>query len=178
MPARRRSPAVLAVGFAGLLAALGGCESPPPVEGQRVGNLCPEIAGEDPDGKMIRLSDYRGKVVLVNFWGTWCGPCRQLIPHERQLVQGKYRNRPFVLLGVAQDPADALKEFQTVMPLPWPNIVDGNRFVARQWDIEAVPSAILVDQHGVIRKRWLNGINPDEVWDAVEKAVKKAEEVK
>jgi peroxiredoxin len=164
-----------AVAFVGLLAALGGCESAL-VEGKQVGNLCPEIAGEDPDGKVIRLSDYRGKVVLVNFWGTWCGPCRMLLPHERQMVQTKYKGRPFVLLGVAQDSPDTLKEFLQTEPLPWPNIADGIGRLGREWGVEVVPSAVLVDHRGVIRKRWLGGLNPGEVWEAVEKAVKAAEQ--
>jgi peroxiredoxin len=166
---------VLAAVLVGLLAALAGCE-PPAVEGKYAGNLCPEIAGEDPDGKVIRLSEFRGKVVLVNFWGTWCPPCRQLIPHEREMVGKKYRDRPFVLFGVAQDSAETLKEFQQVVPMPWPNIVDGTRQLSRQWDVEGFPACVLVDHRGIILKRWLAGIDPQVVWEDVERAVKKAEQ--
>src|SRR5215210_1120136 len=78
-------------------------EDPQPPEGKRVGNVCPEVAGFDADDKPVKLSDHKGKVVLISFWGTWCPPCRQQLPHERELVTGKYKDRPFVILGVAQD---------------------------------------------------------------------------
>jgi thiol-disulfide isomerase/thioredoxin len=174
MSTRLRTSVLTAAALVGLLAALPGCESAP-VEGKQVGNLCPEIAGQDLDGNVIRLSEFRGKVVLVNFWAPWCGPCRQLIPHERELVAGKYKGRPFVLLGVAEDQPEEVKEFQKVTPMPWPNIVDGSRVVGKQWSVDSIPAAVLVDHNGIIRERWRNGLNPDEVWAAVDKAVRKAE---
>ena len=174
----RLVPSVLTAGaLVGLLVALPGCE-PAPVEGKQVGNLCPEIAGQDVNGNVIRLSELRGKAVLVNFWATWCGPCRQMIPHEREMVARKYKDRPFVLLGVAQNDPEEVKEFQKVTPMPWPNIVDGNRVLGKQWSVDSIPAAILVDHNGVIRERWRNGLSPDEVWAAVDKAVRKAEDSK
>src|SRR5438105_9037394 len=65
----------------------------------RPGEPAPEIKGEDMDGKPLKLSDYRGKVVLLDFWGFWCAYCLRYIPHEKDLVR-QYEGRPFVLLGV------------------------------------------------------------------------------
>ncbi|HKB02497.1 MAG TPA: TlpA disulfide reductase family protein [Gemmataceae bacterium] len=166
--------AVAAASLVGLLVALPGCESPA-VEGKQVGNKCPEIAGQDADGNVVRLSELRGKVVLVNFWAPWCGPCREMIPHEREMVTRKYKGRPFVILGIAQDPAEEVREFQKGTPMPWPNIIDGTRVIGKQWSVDSIPAAILVDHNGIIRERWRNGLNPTDVWDAVERAVKKAE---
>ena len=59
-----------------------------------VGKVAPDIDGEDIDGKPMKLSQYRGKVVVLVFWGTWCGPCMSLIPHEKALVE-RLRGRPF-----------------------------------------------------------------------------------
>jgi peroxiredoxin len=157
-----------------LLLLTAGCE-PPPVEGQRVGDQAPEIAGRDPDGNLLRLGDYKGKVVLVNFWGTWCPPCRALLPHERHMVEAKYKGRPFVLLGVAKDSADTLKEFQKDNPLPWPNIADESGMISQMWGVRGFPAAILVDHHGVIRGSWREGIDPTEVWAEVDKLVQAAE---
>jgi len=66
------------------------------------GKTAPEFEGEDLDGVKFKLSDYRGKVVMLSFWASWCGPCMGLVPHERELVE-KYKDKPFVLLGVNSD---------------------------------------------------------------------------
>lgn len=158
------------------VAVLPGCERQY-AEGKRPGDLCPEIAGTDADGKPVKLSDYRGKVVLVNFWGTWCPPCRKMLPHEKEQVQGTYRGRMFAILGVAQDDPETLGGFLKHYPLPWKNIADGQPgALAKEWEVAAFPAAILVDHKGVIRRLWLDGItDPEDVWDAVERAVKTAE---
>ena len=147
-----------------------------PPEGKRPGNLCPEIAGFDVDGKPLKLSDYRGKVVLVSFWATWCPPCRQQLPHEREMATVKYANRPFTILGVAQDGAERLKDFFRTEPLPWPNIADDHAAIAKAWECDSIPSAVLVDHEGVIRRSWVGtGMTPNEVWYAVEQLVADAE---
>ena len=82
-----------------------------------VGKVAPEIAGEDTDGQPLKLSDYRGKVVALAFWGNWCSLCRSTFPYERSLVM-RMKGRPFVLLGVNSDHgtaiARALAEDQTI----------------------------------------------------------------
>jgi len=161
--------------LAGFLLILVGCDSPT-VEGKKVGNLCPEIAGTDVDGKMHRLSEQRGKVVFVSFWAPWCGPCRQLIPHERELVESKYAGRPFAMMSIALDSPESVKTFTKTTPMPWPNIPDGrNGPIGRTWDIDAIPAGILIDHEGIIRGLWLEGINPKEVDRAIEAAMKAAE---
>ena len=148
---------------------------PQPPEGRRVGNLCPEVAGQDPDNKPVKLSDHKGKVVLISFWATWCPPCMKQLPHEQEMMTTTYKDRPVTILGVALDSAETLKDFLKRRPLPWPNIVDDRRFVSQAWDVDGIPSAVLVDHEGVIRHTWINGINPTTVWSAVEELVKEAE---
>ena len=67
-----------------------------------VGNPVPDVEGVDADGKKVKLSSYKGKVVLFDFWATWCGPCVAMIPHEREMVE-KLKGKPFALLGVNVD---------------------------------------------------------------------------
>ena len=67
-----------------------------------VGRPAPDISGLDLDGRPLKLSDYRGRVVLLNFWGTWCFPCMKLIPHERELV-ARFQGEPFEIVGVNCD---------------------------------------------------------------------------
>jgi peroxiredoxin len=150
-------------------------QEPQPPEGRRVGNKCPEVGGLDPDDKPVKLSDHKGKVVLISFWATWCPPCMKQLPHEQEMMTTTYRDRPFTILGVALDSAATLKEFLKRRPLPWPNIVDEQRFVSRSWGVDGIPSAVLVDHTGIIQRTWIDGIRPDEMWSAVDDAVREAE---
>src|SRR4051794_25948885 len=88
-----------------IIATFAGCESNSPKPKQLaklvlpVGPLAQEIEGEDLDGKFFKLSEYKGKVVLLDFWGMWCGPCVAFLPHGKKVVE-EFKGRPFVALGV------------------------------------------------------------------------------
>ena len=168
-------PRVVLLAVAGFSLLISGCDGPL-VEGKKIGNLCPEIAGTDVDGKMHRLSEQRGKVVFVSFWAPWCPHCRALIPRERELLQSKYKDRPFAIVSIAKDTPEAVKDFTKTTSMPWPNIIDGrNGVISRVWDIDGIPAGILIDHQGVIRGLWKDGINPNEVDRAIEEAMKAAE---
>ena len=151
-------------------------QDPQPPEGKRPGNVCPEVAGFGPDDQPLKLSDHgKGKVVLINFWATWCGPCVQQIPHEQEMVTVKYKDRPFLLFGVARDKVEQVRGFLKSRPLPWPNIVDEHGILVESWGVQAFPSAVLVDHTGVIRHAWVDGVSPNTMWAEVDKLVAEAE---
>src|ERR671930_271312 len=89
-----------------------------------------EIEGEDLEGKKMKLSDYRGKVVVLDFWANWCGFCRQMYPYERELVK-RLQNEPFVMLGVNGDDA-----------------------IRGRWQVDGYPLLFLIDHRGVIRYKY------------------------
>ena len=96
-----------------------------------VGRPAPEIEGVDMDGKPLRLSDYKGKVVVLVFWGTWCGPCMALVPQERELVE-RLKDQPFALLGVdCEENKDTAREAMARERMTWPSWYDGAAGVGR-----------------------------------------------
>jgi thiol-disulfide isomerase/thioredoxin len=115
------------------------------------GKLAPEIVGKDIDGKPMKLSDYRGRVVLLVFCGHWCGPCRALYPLERSLVE-KFQGKPFSIVGVNSDSnRDDFKKVQLKEKLTWRWFHDGvNGPIARGWNVTGWPTLYLVDHRGTI----------------------------
>jgi thiol-disulfide isomerase/thioredoxin len=123
------------------------------------GSAAPAITGTTPDGKKISLTDFRGKLVLVDFWASWCGPCRRANPDLRRLYE-KYRSDRFDLLGVSLD-EDAASWKQAIEKdgLVWPQLSE-----LRKWDskcvqdyrIEAIPFSVLVDEAGKIIAKGLS----------------------
>jgi thiol-disulfide isomerase/thioredoxin len=133
-----------------------------------VGKPAPEVISQDLNGKKVKLSDLRGKVVVLDIWATWCGPCKKLIPHYREMVK-KYKDKPFVLVGVSIDAKkETLVKFMDKEPMPWTHWWNGTGGIAKDWDIEAIPTIYVLDAKGIIRSKV---VGADE--EAIEKAVAK-----
>jgi thiol-disulfide isomerase/thioredoxin len=118
-----------------------------------IGCKTPQIEGEDIDGKPMKLSDFRGKVVLISFWATWCGPCMRLVPDEKALVE-KMKGRPFVLLGVNGDEnREQAKKISMKEGIPWRSFWNGGpgRGIALEWGVLGWPTIYVLDANGVIR---------------------------
>ena len=131
-----------------------------------IGKPAPEITGIDLHGRPMTLSQYRGRVVLLNFWGTWCFPCMKLIPHERELV-ARFEGQPFEIVGVNCD-SDVEKARDAVARtgMTWPSFHDqvgGARAITSDWKVLGYPTLYLIDHHGIIRKRWIGGPPPDDL---------------
>lgn len=136
-----------------------------------IGKVAPEIKGRDLDGTPLRLSDYRGKVVVLNFWShEFCGVCRKMYPHERSLVE-RLRDKPFVLLGINND--SDREEVRAVMErerLDWHAWWDpGDPFgpIATKWNIRSWPTIFVLDHQGVIRYRDVTGERLEEAVDGL-----------
>jgi thiol-disulfide isomerase/thioredoxin len=98
--------------------------------------------------KPLNLADYKGKVVLLDFWATWCGPCRAMIPHEKALVR-QLEGKPFVLIGISADRAlDDRKRFDAAEQLPWRNFWDEDGKLGGQWAVRGYPTMIVLDHEG------------------------------
>ncbi len=121
-----------------------------------VGCTAPQLIGNDEDGQLFRLSDYRGKVVMLRFWGDWCPACRAMYPYERELVE-KFRNKPFALLGVNSDPKPTLTQAQKRKNLVWRSFWDGGDTggpIAQIYKVDLWPTVVIIDGEGIIRARF------------------------
>jgi thiol-disulfide isomerase/thioredoxin len=102
-------------------------------------------------GPNLRLQEQRGQVVLVNFWATWCGPCRKEMPHLSRLYD-KYRPSGFVLLGVnVDDDASKAVDLATKLGVKFPVLLDTDKKASKLYDLSAMPATVLIDRDGRVR---------------------------
>lgn len=131
-------------------AALAAC-APLPAHAAISSGDAPDFTLRTARGGNLRLQEQRGRVVMVNFWATWCGPCRQEMPHLNRLYE-KYRNSGFVLLGVNVD-EDAGKAIGLAdkLGLSFPVLLDAEKKVSRLYDLSDMPSTLVIDRNGRVR---------------------------
>lgn len=125
-----------------------------------IGSNAPEFAQTDSSGNTIKLSDFRGKYVLIDFWASWCGPCRAENPNVVKVYQ-KYKDKNFTILGVSLDQKrDAWLKAIKDDKLTWAHVSDlkfWENEVAKLYDIRSIPTNLLLDKNGKIIAKNLRG---------------------
>jgi len=107
------------------------------------------------DGKNVKLSELRGEVVMVNFWASWCGPCRQEMPILDAMYE-EYQDLGFTILGVnVEEDPNAAKKLLKSIPVTFPILLDGENSVSKDYDVVAMPSTFMVDRDGNLRYKHL-----------------------
>ena len=119
-----------------------------------VGKKAPEIEGKDASGRLFKLTDYLGKVVLLTFSGNWCGPCKSMYAHQRELVK-KYAGKPFAILSVNTDEKlDSLLNSISSGEISWRCWWESggpSGDLPVRWNVHAWPTVYVLDQNGIIR---------------------------
>ncbi len=115
-----------------------------------VGSLAPEIKLSDTKGASVSLSSLKGKVVVIDFWASWCGPCRRSIP-DLKAIYKKYKDKGLEVYAISVDTEkkdwnQAIKEDST----NWIHVIDDNAFIAKKWNVQYIPNTFLLDKQGKI----------------------------
>jgi peroxiredoxin len=138
-----------------------------------IGRTPPEIEGKDMAGNPVDLSKYKGKVVLLDFWATWCGPCIAALPELQEAYQ-KYHDRGFEIIGISLDAdSEALKTFLDRQKLPWRQVWDNQGMAGaqnpfggpntRKYNLTAIPATFLIDRDGKIARAGVNARTLEQV---------------
>jgi peroxiredoxin len=138
----------------GALAFLPHCERK-----SKTQDSAPNFSLKSLQGQEISLASLRGKVVLLDFWATWCAPCRQAIPHFVDLYK-RHREKGFEVIGICVDKGDeeAVRRFTKTMDVPYP-ILMAPEEVTRSYGVTALPTTFLIDPEGKIQEKVI-GFNP------------------
>jgi peroxiredoxin len=142
---------------------------PPKAPPTASGNVAPEFTVTDLDGRKLSLSDYKGKVVLLDFWATWCTPCREEIPHFVEM-QNKYGPQGFQVIGVSMDDdAKPVREYYEKYKLNYPVALGDDKLAERFGGVLGLPVNFVIDREGRIQAKHLGATNVATFDDEVSK---------
>jgi len=146
-----------------------------PPDPTAVGAPMPDFNAKTLDGKTFDVKDQRGKVVLLNLWATWCGPCRAEIP-ELLALYGKHASKGLEIVGVSLDDSSAessVRDFAKEQKITYPIALDPDGKLANDFRTSVIPTSVLVDRGGKIRWRHIGAIEPHdkELESAITKAI-------
>jgi thiol-disulfide isomerase/thioredoxin len=140
-------------------------------------NYAPDFSFTSAQGEYIALDDLKGKVVVLDFWGTWCPPCVASVPELRNLHKRLAKEESFILIGISSDRDEEVwKDFTEKNRMVWPQYLDANRKIQNAFNIRAYPTYIVIDHEGIVRYQssgfgWGRAANLE---DAIKKYMKTA----
>ncbi len=127
--------------------------------GLNIGDMAPDFKLQTLKGENVKLSDYRGKRVMVNFWATWCPPCRAEMPDMERF----YQNKDVVILAVnltqTEGNLQEVKDFVNKYRLSFPVLLDNESKVAMNYEIRPIPTSFMIDSNGIIQHKALGALN-------------------
>ncbi len=138
-------------------------------------SYAPDFSFTTADGEYISIDDLRGKVVLLDFWGTWCPPCRESVSSLRELSKHYAKEKAFVMISVSVHDEEATwRDFTAKNQMVWPQAFDRDSKIQRAFEVNRFPTYILIDHEGIVRMR-VSGYSFEreaDLSDAIHKAIK------
>jgi thiol-disulfide isomerase/thioredoxin len=170
------SRAVVSIAFVGALAGLAGCgggTAAPPAEkasAKAEEKVAPDFALPDLDGKIVHLSDSAGKIRLVNFWATWCAPCREEIPTFKELHE-TYGPRGLTVIAISTEEAGVVAPFVKENAIPYTNLIGGEEIGEKFGGLYGFPTTFLLDGTGKILQTYVGMVPRKQLEESVTKAL-------
>jgi len=131
---------------------MAGCSSSS-TQGVEVGDLAPDFQLQNLDGQTISLGNLRGKPVLINFWATWCGPCRGEMPYIQEIYE-EWTNKGLVVLTINMgESSSKAEEFRQSYNLSFTVLLDTKQDVAQKYNIQYIPTTFFLDKDGIIQDK-------------------------
>ena len=132
-----------------ILSLVTGCH----LSGATVGNIAPDFTLADLDGDTVNLSDLRGIPVMLNFWATWCGPCRNEMPYIQEIYE-QWQDRGLVIFAINEgEDFPKVYQFMQSNNLSFPVLLDTNGNVSSKYEIRGIPTTLFIDEDGIIQGR-------------------------
>jgi peroxiredoxin len=140
-----------------------------PANAGAIGSTAPEFELADLSGKRVRLSDFKGKVVILDFWATWCGPCREEIPDFVKL-QEKYRAQGLAIVGLSldDDGEKAVRPFAEKHGVNYTMLLANTELADRYGGVLGIPTTFVLDRQGRIVKKFIGMMEPRTFEEAIQ----------
>ncbi len=152
-----------------LLPALSACT---PTQAAGVGRAAPDFSLKDLDGNTVRLRDLRGEAVVLNFWATWCGPCRVEMS-DIQKIHERYGEQGVTVIGIDLDETVAdVREYVDAGGFTWTFVIDNTGSVARDYRVDVIPTSFFIDGDGTIRSIAMGAMSEALMEEKLAKAMK------
>ncbi|MED4271848.1 thiol-disulfide oxidoreductase ResA [Geobacillus stearothermophilus] len=133
----------------------------------KVGSIAPDFILTDLEGKKHQLSNYRGKGIFLNFWGTWCKPCEKEMPYMNELYP-KYKAKGVEILAVDVDETElAVRQFRDRYGLSFPIMIDKGSQVLNAYGVGPIPATYLIDKNGKVVKIFIGGMTLQQIEESM-----------
>lgn len=139
--------------------------------GLAAGTEAPDFQLKDLQGNIVKLSDFRGKKVMLNFWAPWCPPCKQEMPEMQKFHEAA--GNEISILAVNIDPQYNSAKFIEKMGINFPILLDVKDEVNTQYKVMTVPATYFIDDKGIIRDKYLSAMEAETMWEMTEKMKQK-----